>query len=48
MRKAQKQPATIRAKRITDFRINATPEQVAKALMRGGAAPRPETRKPKK
>ena len=29
-----------------DLRLaNATPEQVAKALLRGGAAPRPETKR---
>ena len=32
-----------------DLRIpNATPEEVAKALMSGGARPRPETRKKQK
>lgn len=31
-----------------DLRIpNATPEEVAKALLRGGAKPRPETKKRK-
>ena len=31
-----------------DLRIpNTTPEQLAKALLRGGARPRPETRRPK-
>ena len=31
-----------------DLRIpNTTPEQLAKALLHGGARPRPETRRPK-
>ena len=31
-----------------DLRIpNTTPEQLAKVLLRGGARPRPETRRPK-
>ena len=34
--------------RTRDFRINASPNKAAKALLRGGAAPGPETRKPKK
>ena len=41
-------PASRFSRRVTDFRINATPEQLARALLKGGAAPRPETRKPKK
>ena len=33
-------------RRVQDLRIpNTTPEQLAKALLRGGAKPRPETKR---
>ena len=42
------QPGIWKHSRGGDLRIpDATPEQVAKALLTGGAAPRPETRRPK-
>lgn len=43
-KKPEKTP-TEAEQRTRDFRINAPPNVVAKLLMKGGAAPRIETRK---